>query len=132
MGKQLASTGEIVLYNLNEKISLEVHFERETVWLSVNQMVLLFDREESNIRRHIINVFAEGELDKNINVQIMHVNGIKKPVPYYSLDVIISVGYRVKSLRGTMFRQWANRVLKEYVMKSAIENQRILDLEKIK
>ncbi len=130
MEKQSARTGEIILYNVNEKISLKVHFERETVWLSVNQMVLLFDREESNIRRHIINVFTEGELDKNINVQIMHVNGIKKPVPYYSLDVIISVGYRVKSLRGTMFRQWANRVLKEYVMKSAIENQRILDLEK--
>ncbi len=129
MEKQSARTGEIILYNVNEKISLEVHLEQETVWLSVNQMVLLFDREESNIRRHIINIFSEGELDKSINVQIMHVNGIKKPVPYYSLDVIISVGYRVKSLRGTMFRQWANRVLKEYVMKSAIVNQRILDLE---
>lgn len=129
MENKSANAGEIILYNVNEKFSLEVRLEQETVWLSVNQMSLLFDREESNIRRHIINIFEEGELKKNINVQILHVNGVKKPIPYYSLDVIISVGYRVKSLRGTMFRQWANRILKEYLLNGASVNQRFLDLE---
>ena len=70
-------------------------------------MAILFDREESNVRRHIINVFKEGELVRDNNVHFLHVNGVKKPVPFYDLDVIISVGYRVKSKRGTAFRIWA-------------------------
>lgn len=76
-------------------------------------MTMLFEREESNIRRHIINIFKEGELPKENNVHFLHVNGIKKSVPFYSLDVIISVGYRVKSLRGTQFRIWATKRLNE-------------------
>jgi prophage maintenance system killer protein len=99
--------------------------ENETVWLSANQMAMLFDREESNIRRHVINVFREGELNRENNVQNLHVNGVKKPVPFYTLDVIISVGYRVKSQRGVQFRQWANRVLKQYLMKGYAVNERI-------
>ena len=75
-------------------------------------MAALFDREESNIRRHVINVFKEGELERDNNVHFLHVNCVKKPVPFYTLDVIISVGYRVKSQRGTRFRQWANNVLR--------------------
>lgn len=93
--------------------------------MTTSQMAKLFDREESNIRRHIINVFNEGELFRENNVQNLHVNGVKKPVPYYTLDVIISVGYRVKSVNGTRFRQWANRVLKEYLIKGYVVNQNL-------
>ena len=88
-------------------------------------MALLFEREDSNIRRHIINVFKDGELEKDNNVHFLHVNGIKKPVPFYNLDVIISVGYRVKSKRGTAFRIWARKVLKEYMVKGYAVNERI-------
>jgi len=101
----------------DNSIQLQVKLDQETVWLTTNQMALLFDKEESNIRRHIINVFNEGELPRDNNVHFLHVNGVKKPVPFYPLDVIISVGYRVKSQRGVQFRQWANKVLKEYLVK---------------
>ena len=96
-----AQQGEIILYQPDETVRIEVRLEDDTVWLTTNQMAALFDREESNIRRHVINVFREGELERANNVQILHVNGVKKPVPFYTLDVIISVGYRVKSQRGT-------------------------------
>ena len=88
-------------------------------------MAKLFDKEESNIRRHITNVFKEAELDRENNVHFLHVNGVKKPVPYYTLDVIISVGYRVHSQRGVRFRQWANSVLKQYLIKGYAVNERI-------
>ena len=104
---------------------VNVRLENETVWLSTSQMAMLFDKEESNIRRHVINVFKEGELERENNVQKIHVNGIKKPVPYYNLDVIISVGYRVKSNRGTAFRIWARKVLKEYLVKGYAVNERM-------
>ena len=108
--------GEIILYQPDETVRLEVRLEDDTVWLTTNQMAALFDREESNIRRHVINVFKEGELERDNNVHFLHVNGVKKPVPFYTLDVIISVGYRVKSQRGTKFRQWANKVIKDYLL----------------
>jgi len=93
---------KIVIYQTEDgQTQIDVRMENETVWLSTNQMALLFNREESNIRRHIINVFKEeGELPKDNNVHFLHVNGVKKLVPFYTLDVIISVGYRVKSKRG--------------------------------
>ena len=101
-------TNEIIIYQTEDgQTQIDVRMENETVWLSASQMASLFDREESNIRRHIINVFNEGELERTNNVQNLHVNGVKKPVPFYTLDVIISVGYRVKSQRGVQFRQWA-------------------------
>ena len=106
-------------------VQLNVKLENETVWLSVKQMTLLFDREESNIRRHIINIFREGELDKESNVHFLHVPNSDKPVPFYNLDVIISVGYRVKSVQGTRFRQWANSVLKQYLIKGYVIYQQI-------
>ena len=84
------------------------------------------DKEESNIRRHVLNAFREGELERDENnVHFLHVNGVKKPVPFYSLDVIISVGYRVKSKRGTAFRIWARKILKEYLIKGYAVNERI-------
>ena len=127
--QQTAQQGEIILYQPDETVRLEVRLEDETVWLTTNQMAALFDREESNIRRHVINVFKEGELKRENNVQILHVNGIKKPVPFYTLDVIISVGYRVKSQRGIQFRQWANAVIKSYLLRGYAINQRLLQME---
>ena len=120
---------EIILYRPNDTISLEVRLENDTVWLTTSQMAELFNREESNIRRHIINIFNEDELEKNINVHFLHVNGVKKLVPYYTLDVVISVGFRVKSKQGILFRQWANKVLKEYLLRGYAVNQRINQLE---
>ena len=97
---------KIVIYQTEDgQTQIDVRLENETVWLNTNQMALLFEREDSNIRRHIINVFKDGELEKDNNVHFLHVNGIKKPVPFYNLDVIISVGYRVKSKRGTAFQR---------------------------
>ena len=117
---------KIIIYQTEDgQTQIDVRLENDTVWLNTNQMSILFDREESNIRRHIINVFKEGELVKENNVHFLHVNGIKKPVPFYTLDVIISVGYRVKSKRGVQFRQWANNVLKQYLIKGYAVNERI-------
>ncbi len=117
---------KIIIYQTEDgQTQIDVHLENDTVWLTTSQMSTLFDREESNIRRHVINVFKEGELDKNNNVHFLHVNGVKKPVPYYTLDVIISVGYRVKSKRGTAFRIWANKVLKDYLVKGYAINDRM-------
>jgi len=116
---------EIVLFETEDKkITFPVEVKDETVWLSVSQMAQLFDREESNIRRHVLNIFNENEVDENNNVHFLHVNNVKKPVPFYSLDVIISVGYRVKSQRGVEFRRWANSVLKQYILQGYAVNQR--------
>ena len=117
--------GEIVLYQPEGEVRLEVRVENETVWLTQAQMGMLFERERSVIAKHIKNVFKEGELDERSNVQILHNTLSKfKPTTFYSLDVIISVGYRVKSFRGTQFRQWANQVLKDYMLKGYAVNQR--------
>ena len=105
---------QIIIYQTEDgQTQVDVRMENETVWLTTSQMAILFEREESNIRRHVINVFKEGELEKENNVHFLHVNGVKKPVPFYNLDVIISVGYRVKSQRGVKFRQWANHCRKK-------------------
>ena len=120
------NNNQIIIYQAgDDQTQIDVRLENETVWLTTQQMAMLFDREESNIRRHVINVFKEGELKKENNVHFLHVNGVKKPVPFYNLDVIISVGYRVKSQRGVQFRQWANRVLKQYLIKGYAINERL-------
>ena len=117
---------KIVIYQTEDgQTQIDVRLENETVWLTTNQMAMLFEREESNIRRHVINVFKEGELERENNVQILHVYGVKKPVPFYNLDVIISVGYRVKSKRGTAFRIWARKILKDYLVKGYAINERL-------
>lgn len=121
--------GEIILYQPDDNICLEVRLENETVWLSTSQMSVLFGREESNIRRHIQNVFKDGELQSENNVHFLHVNGVKKPVPYYNLDVIISVGYRVHSQQGISFRQWATRILKEVMLRGYSINQHLIALQ---
>lgn len=118
---------QIVIYQTEDgQTQIDVRLENETVWLSVAQMASLFMKEESNVRRHVLNAFKEGELERdNNNVHFLHVNGVKKPVPFYSLDVIISVGYRVHSKRGTAFRIWARKIIKEYLIKGYVVNERI-------
>ena len=115
---------KIVIYRTADgQTSIDVKLEDETVWLSANQMANLFDRDEKTIRKHINNVFSEGELEKENNTHFLRVDGVKQPVAFFSLDVIISVGYRVKSQRGIQFRIWANKVLKEYLVKGYVVNK---------
>ncbi|HOB71590.1 MAG TPA: RhuM family protein [bacterium] len=112
--------------------SLEVRLENETVWLSLDQIANLFERDKSTVSRHIKNIFKENELEKNsviANFATTAADGKTYSVDYYNLDVIISVGYRVKSKRGTQFRIWANKVLKDYLMKGYALNQRIEHIE---
>lgn len=111
---------QIILYRPNDTISLEVRLENDTVWLSQAQMTELFGSTKQNISLHINNIFKEGELKQNSVVKdflTTALDGKKYRTKYYNLDVIISVGYRVKSIRGTQFRQWANKVLKEYLLR---------------
>ena len=117
---------KILIYQTDDgHTQIDVRLENDTVWLNTKQMSSLFDREESNIRRHILGVFKEGELVRKNNVHFLHVNGVKKPVPFYNLDVIISVGYRVKSKRGIDFRIWARGVLKDFLIKGYAVNERM-------
>lgn len=113
--------------NKNNETSIEVQFENDTAWLTQGQIVKLFERDQSVISRHINNVFKEGELGKESNMQKMHIANSDKPVEFYSLDVIISVGYRVKSKQGTKFRQWATSRLKDYLIQGYAINQKRLD-----
>ena len=131
--QQPAPQGEIVLYQPDETVSLEVHLEGETVWLTQQQMAELFDKDRTVIGRHIRNIYKEGELEERITCAKFAHMGTEGDQRYeyatYNLDVIISVGYRVKSQRGTRFRQWANRVLKEYLLRGYAVNQRMFDIE---
>lgn len=105
--------------SVNNAIELQVSFDNDTVWLTQEQLVLLFQRDQSVISRYIRNVFNENELDEKSNMQKMHIANSDKPVSYYNLDVIISVGYRVKSKQGIQFRQWATQRLFNYFIKTA-------------
>ena len=118
---------DIVMYQTEDGLTkIEVEFENDTAWLSQSQMAELFQRDRTVISKHIKNIFEERELDEKSNVQNLHVANSDKPVMYYSLDVIISVGYRVKSIRGTQFRIWANGILKEYLRKGFAMNDDLL------
>ena len=120
---------EIVVYQPDETIRLDVRLDGDTVWLTQNQMTDLFQRDRTVITRHINNVFSEGELDEESNVHFLHIPFSDKPVKVYSLNVIISVGYRVKSIRGTQFRIWATNVLREYLLRGYAVNNRLNQLE---
>ena len=130
---------ELVIFeSQNSDIKLKVNVDNETVWLSQNQMTQLFDTTKQNISLHLSNIFKEGELDKNssvkeyLTVQKEGERQVSRNTKYYNLDVIISVGYRVKSQRGVEFRKWANKVLKEYIVKGyAVNNNRLNQLDKI-
>ena len=126
---------EIVVYQPDEILNLEVHVENESVWLSLNQIAVLFDRDKSVISRHINNIYKEKELERDATVanfatvRIEKGRSVVRQIEYYNLDVIISVGYRVKSQRGTQFRIWANQVLKDYLLKGYAINSRLDQLE---
>lgn len=121
---------EIILFE-NQDVKLEVNVKDETVWLTQEQMVNLFGRDQSVISRHIKNIFKEKELDEESNMQKLHIANSDKPITLYNLDVIISVGYRVKSQNGIIFRKWANKILKDYLLKGYAVNQKRLEyLEK--
>jgi death-on-curing family protein len=124
---------EIEIYkSADGSTQIEVKFEQETVWLNQTQITELFQRDRTVITKHINNIFKEKELDEKSNVQKMHIANSDKPVAFYNLDVIISVGYRVKSVRGTQFRQWATQRLKDYLVKGyAINQQRLEQLHQI-
>ena len=127
-----ATENQIVVYQPNETVRLDVRLENETVWLTQEQMSLLFGRDQSVIARHIGNIFKEGELDR-ISVRAKNaytaVDGKTYQVSFYNLDVVISVGYRVKSIQGTRFRQWATSVLKDYLLRGYSINARLSQLE---
>ena len=115
---------ELVIFETEDSaVTLEVPVEQETVWLNQAQMTELFDVDRTVITRHVNNVFKEGELERESNVHFLHIANSDKPVKFYSLDVIISVGYRVKSKRGVEFRKWANSVLKKYILQGYAVNQ---------
>lgn len=123
---------QIMFTTVDGKISVETHFDEETAWLSLDQMAELFERDKSTISRHIKNVFEEGELEQLATVanfatvQTEGVRQVERQIDYYNLDVIISVGYRVKSLRGTQFRQWATQRLNEYIRKGfTLDDERL-------
>ena len=123
---------QIIVYEPNGQTRFEVKIDGETVWLTQDQMCRLFGRDQSVIARHISNVFKEGELPKDGFMQILHktseVGG--RPVALYNLDVVISVGYRVKSFEGTRFRQWATRVLREMLLKRVEDVREIVKLKR--
>ena len=122
----IENRGEIIIYRAEDNtVQLDVRMENETVWLSTSQMAALFNKEESNIRRHILNVFRDEEVSRDNNVHFLHVNGVKKPVPYYSLDVVLSIGYRVNSKRAIAFRQWSTKILKEFIIKGYAINEKL-------
>ncbi len=124
---------DIVLFETDDKeIKLSVPIEQETVWLTQAQMVELFERDISVISRHINNIFKEDEVEKESNLHFLQIANSDRPVAYYSLDVIISVGYRVKSKRGVEFRKWANSVLRQYILQGyAVNNNRINQLGEV-
>ena len=121
---------DMIIYTTEDGLTkIEATFDGDTVWLSKAQMAELFQRDRSVISKHIKNVFEEGELLREGNVQILHITTSDKPVEFYNLDVIISVGYRVKSKRGTQFRIWATGILKEYMRKGfALDDERLKNL----
>jgi hypothetical protein len=127
--------GEIILYQPDNSIQLEVRIENETVWLTQAQMVMLFDTTKQNVSLHINNIFKEGELERNstvkdyLTVQQEGERYVQRTVSHYNLDVIISVGYRIKSRQGTLFRIWATRVIKDYLLKGYAINWRIERVE---
>lgn len=119
---------DILIYQAGDGTAVtEVRLDAETVWLRQEQMAQLFGRERSVITKHLRNAFVEGELDEESNVQNLHIANSDKPVKFYSLDVIISVGYRVKSVEGTRFRQWATRVLREHLTQGYTLNRQRLE-----
>ena len=121
---------KIVVYQPDDNVRLEVQTDGETVWLTQAQICQFLGRERSVITKHIGNAIREGEIDEKRNVQNLHIANSDKPVKIYDLDVVISVGYRVKSIQGTMFRRWATHVLREMLLRRYEELKDLVRLEK--
>ena len=128
MKKNNFQKSEIVIYKTpKNEVEVEVRFEKETVWLRQDEIARLYGKERSVITKHINNIFRDKEVDKRSNVQKLHIAGSDKPVTFYSLDVILAVGYRTNSARAIHFRKWATNVLKRYLLKGyAINKKRLL------
>ncbi len=132
MKEQEIKKGEIVIYQSKDGPKLDVRLEKETVWLTQKQMALLFDKGIPTINEHIKNIYKEGELEEKSTIRkfrIVQEEGgrqVERDIDFYNLDVIISVGYRVKSLRGTQFRIWATKTLKEHLVKGYTINEKRL------
>ncbi len=129
MTKNRFKKGEIIIYKTPQnEVELKVRFRNESVWLRQNEIALLFGKDRSVITKHINKIFSDKEINKKSNVQKMHIPNSDKPVEFYSLDVILSVGYRVNSFRAIHFRQWATNILKQYLIKGyAINENRLLE-----
>lgn len=112
--------GEVVIYKAADGPMIDVRLDQDTVWLTQKQMSGLFETERSVITKHLKNIFKSGELEEQSNVQKMHIANSDKPVAFYNLDIIILLGYRVNSKRGTQFRIWATRVLRRHIDDNAL------------
>ena len=128
--ENIKKKSEIIIYQTEDGLTkIYTKFDGDTVWLTKGQMAELFQRDRSVISRHIKNIFEEGELSQESTVQNLHIANSDRPVEFYNLDIIISVGYRVKSLRGTQFRIWATQRLKEYMTKGfTLDDERLKNL----
>lgn len=124
----MQNTSIVLFTTQDEDVTLKVRVQDDTVWLTQKQMTQLFEVDRTVITRHINNIFKEKELDRESNVQIMHIANSDRPVQLYNLDVIISVGYRVKSRRGVEFRRWANKVLRQYILDGYALNEKRLQI----
>lgn len=126
---------EIIIYQPDEELSLDVRVDDETVWLTQSQIVELFESSKANISEHLKHIFDSGELSKEATVRKFRTvrqegnRNVTRNIDFFNLDVIISVGYRVNTVRGIQFRQWANKVLKEYLLRGYAVNQRLMQLE---
>ncbi len=126
---------EIIIYQPDENLALDVRVEDESVWLTQSQIVELFDSSKANISEHLKHIFDSGELAKEATVRKFRTvrregnRSVTRNIDFFNLDVIISVGYRVNTVRGIQFRQWANKVLKEYLLRGYAVNQRLMQLE---
>jgi len=135
MKEKTDNLGEIILYQTsNSQISLEVRYEQETIWLTQNQIADLFGTKRPAITKHLSNIYKSGELTENSTCSIlehMGKSGVQKyKTQYYNLDVILSVGYRVNSINATQFRIWANQILKDYLLRGHVINNRFENIEK--
>ena len=131
MKKEKLRKGEIIIYKTSKnEVELRVHFEKESVWLSQNEIAMLFGKERSVITKHINKIFADKEVDRRSNVQKMHIPNSDKPVEFYSLDVILAVGYKANSPRAIHFRKWAAKIIKQYLVEGyAINEKRLLEAQ---
>lgn len=126
---------EIIIYQPDEELSLDVRVDDETVWLTQSQIVELFESSKANISEHLKHIFDSGELSKEATVRKFRTvrqegnRNVTRNIDFFNLDVIISVGYRVNTVRGIQFRQWANKVLQEYLLRGYAVNQRLMQLE---